>query len=415
MVSQDSPSISNLSILHQFIVSNSIASQYEFRNQHFDPYAEDSIENSPYPQYLGLLPHTYSLDERMSRSKDLVHAHQLTDETHIDRDRQLIDLLGTSTEVSQQAQRLSLSLGSMQSRQRSLNSSNFISHGYTGLDRMANDISFAGNAFSPVNQSCSTLYGTESFAAAIGSSKYLKPAQSLLEEMVSVGGKDIDLSNQKCIEKLSRACKKGSSFALKAEFSNNEMLIEKHETYLNLVKLIALLEEVERHYEDYYHHMEKTVSSFEVIAGSGAGKCYTVLALRAMSKHFCSLRNAILFQIHVMRKKIRKNMPRFSSGLSDQEARHNRMSLQQLGIIQTSRQVCRPIRGLPETSVTIFRAWLFEHFLHPYVIDFPHNFKFAPKRCLLKIFFFSDILMTQKSLCWHHKQACQRTKFLTGS
>lgn len=181
----------------------------------------------------------------MSRSTDLVHAHQLTDETHIDRDRRLIDLLGTSTEVSQQAQRLSLSLGSMQSRQRSLNSSNFISPAYTGLDRTANDISFTGNAFSPVNQSCSTSYGTESFAAAIGSLKYLKPAQSLLEEMVSVGGKDIDLSNQECIEKLSRACKKGSSFALKAEFSNNELLIEKHETYLNLVKLIALLEEVD--------------------------------------------------------------------------------------------------------------------------------------------------------------------------
>lgn len=167
--------------------------------------------------------------------------------------------------------------------------------------------------------------------------------------------------------------------------------------------------QVERHYEDYYHHMEKTVSSFEVIAGSGVGKCYTVLALQAMSKHFCSSRNAILFQIHVMRKKIKKNMPRFSSVLSDQEARHNRMSLR---IIQTSRQVCRPIRGPPETSVTIFRAWLFEHFLHPYVLDFLHNFKFAPKRCLLKIYFFSDILMTQKSLCWYHKQACQRTKYL---
>lgn len=389
MVSQDSPSNSSSNILHQFIVSNSIASQNELRNQHFDPYSVDSIGNGPYPQSLGLLPNIYSFDERMSRSTDFVHAPQLTDEARIDRDRRLIDLLGPSTEVSQQARRLSLSLGSEHSRQRSLNSSNFISPGYMisgeaarescnmGLDRMANDFSFTGNAFSPINQSCSTSYGTESFAAAIGSSKYLKPAQSLLEEMVSVGGKDIDLSNQKYVEKLSRGCKEGSfglSFELKAELSNNELLIEKHETYLNLVKLIALLEEVERRYDDYYHHMEKTVASFEVIAGSEAGKTYTALALHAMSKHFCSLRNAILFQIRVTRKQITKDMPRISSGLSelslsDQEARHNRMSLQQLGIIQTSRQMFRPIRGLPETSVTILRAWLFEHFLHPYPSD----------------------------------------------
>lgn len=259
MVSQDSPSNTNSSILHQFISSNSIASQNQFRNQHFDPYAVDSIGNGPYPQSLGSMPNIYSFDERMSRSTD-VRAPQLIDEARIDRDRRLIDLLGRSTEVSQQAQRLSLSLGSEHSRQSSLNSSNFLSPGYmiseeagrescnTGLDRMAHDFSFSGNAFSPINQSCSTSYGTESIAATIGSSKYLKPAQSLLEEMVNVGGKDIDLSNQKYVEKLSRGCKKdsfGLSFELKAELSNNELLIEKHETYLNLVKLIALLEEVD--------------------------------------------------------------------------------------------------------------------------------------------------------------------------
>ncbi|XP_031126623.1 BEL1-like homeodomain protein 7 [Ipomoea triloba] len=29
----------------------------------------------------------------------------------------------------------------------------------------------------------------------------------------------------------------------------------------------------------------------------------------------------------------------------------------------------RPQRGLPESSVSILRAWLFEHFLHPYPKD----------------------------------------------
>ncbi|KAK1383509.1 hypothetical protein POM88_021244 [Heracleum sosnowskyi] len=60
---------------------------------------------------------------------------------------------------------------------------------------------------------------------------------------------------------------------------------------------------VERRFEQYYHHLEEVVSSFEVIAGLGAGKAYTALALQAMSRHFCSLKDAIIYQISVARRK----------------------------------------------------------------------------------------------------------------
>lgn len=116
--------------------------------------------------------------------------------------------------------------------------------------------------------------------------------------------------------------------------------------------------------------MEEVVSSFEVIAGLGAAKSYTALALQAMSRHFGTLRDAIVSQINATAKRISHDIPKTSSGLShlslfDRETIHNRMSLQQLGMLQTQRQVWRPIRGLPETSVAILRTWLFEHFLHP--------------------------------------------------
>lgn len=117
--------------------------------------------------------------------------------------------------------------------------------------------------------------------------------------------------------------------------------------------------------------MEEMVSSFEAIAGVGAGKSYTALALQAMSKHFCSLREAIVSQINSVLQKISEEMPKMinSTGLIDRETRLHKMFLQQLGIIQSSRQSWRPIRGLPETSVAILRAWLFEHFLHPYELQ----------------------------------------------
>ncbi|KAA8546010.1 hypothetical protein F0562_020539 [Nyssa sinensis] len=50
----------------------------------------------------------------------------------------------------------------------------------------------------------------------------------------------------------------------------------------------------------------------------------------------------------------------------DQQLRQQR-ALQHLGMMQ--QHAWRPQRGLPESSVSILRAWLFEHFLHPYPKD----------------------------------------------
>jgi len=121
--------------------------------------------------------------------------------------------------------------------------------------------------------------------------------------------------------------------------------------------------QVERRYEQYYHHMEEVVSPFEVIAGLGTSKSYTALALQAMSRHFCCLRDSIISQINAAKLKFAQDFPKLNMGLSqiglfDQGFRHNR-------VIQGQRLAWRPIRGLPETSVTILRSWLFEHFLHP--------------------------------------------------
>lgn len=128
--------------------------------------------------------------------------------------------------------------------------------------------------------------------------------------------------------------------------------------------------QVEGRYEKYYHQLEQVVSSFEEVAGLGTARSYTGLALQAMSRHFCNLRDSIVSQINVLRRKFSQDLPKISTGLSqlslfDREMRHNRIPLQQLGLFQSQSQAWRPIRGLPETSVAILRSWLFEHFLHP--------------------------------------------------
>ncbi|EPS61807.1 hypothetical protein M569_12981, partial [Genlisea aurea] len=376
MVSEQSARDSDSNILHHFIISNSMANNQaapQFGDNHFDPYgggAPAAVTNNGNP-----FPH--------SLPSTIIAPPRLPEESgNIVQGTRLMDLLGTSRESSGPARMLSLSLGSVSGRQRSLNpvliNHQQITRGSGDDNNHGGFDSFTGGGgFS--NQCCSTSYGAESFSAVIGNSKYLKPAQALLEEMVSVGGREMDESNKKLVERLFSPAGKGLhgiSTELKAELSNGEMINEQGTMYLNLIKLLSLLEEVERRYEEYHRQLNGVVSSFEMIAGLGAGKSYTALALQAMSKHFSSLKKSIVIQIRAAKHKIEKDMPKIGARLSqlslfvvEQEPPRNRVSLQQLGLLQNPRQAFRPIRGLPENSVAILRAWLFEHFLHPYPND----------------------------------------------
>ncbi|XVF36045.1 hypothetical protein REPUB_Repub19eG0024700 [Reevesia pubescens] len=389
MVSRDSPANPASSMLHQFIVSDSINNQNHFGGQNFDAYGSALRGNhNTFPQSLGLLPTIHSLGERMSRSMDLLPAPIVTEESEISQTRHFMDLLGAANETNHQTQRLSLSLGSHilgPSLNSNIASSSYLLSGAEdrevfnpGVEHLSDNYSFTGNSFAASASTSlhrSSSYGAVSFATAIRNSRYLRPTQSLLDEVVNVGGKN---GEEKSFGKLYLGDRAGGSrlsSELKAEFCNNEILLpEKHELQIRLAKLIGLLEEVEVRYEKYCQQMEEVVPSFESLAGIGAAKSYTALALQAMSRHFGSLRDAIISQINVIRRKFSQDLPRINRGLSqlslfDRDSRQNRLSLQQLGMIPSQRQAWRPIRGLPETSVAILRSWLFEHFLHPYPTD----------------------------------------------
>ncbi|MED6169846.1 hypothetical protein PIB30_025098 [Stylosanthes scabra] len=318
--------------------------------------------------------------------------------------RHLMDLLGAAANDSNHhhhqqqhpQQALSLSLGShmivpSQDEYGRHNSSRSFIHGFMNpnsyfipgqdsraVENLASDYYFNNNNATTTFASSSASFGSgqESFAALIGNSRYLKPVQSLLEDLVDVGGTVVDRMNDKYVEKLFRGGR-NTSRTLSSQLNGSVLSAEKQEHQIKIAKLISLLEEVEGRYEKYYHQMEEVVATFEMIAGEGAAKCYTALALQAMGRHFCNLRDAIMSQINSEKKKLMQDLPKLNTGLSrlslfDRDTRQNRMSLQQLGMIQSQRSsqyVWRPIRGLPETSVAILRSWLFEHFLHPYPND----------------------------------------------
>lgn len=210
----------------------------------------------------------------------------------------------------------------------------------------------------------------------ISDSKYLKAAQQLLDEIVNVG-KALKQHNSRKEQMDDSKVMDGESKNVTSsnqQESNELSAAEKQDLQNKMTKLISMLDEVDRRYKQYYHQMQIVVSAFDVIAGSGAAKPYTALALQTISRHFRCLRDAINDQIKVTHRSLGETDSTLNGkgvGISrlrfvDQQLRQQR-ALQQLGMMQ--QHTWRPQRGLPETSVSILRAWLFEHFLHPYPKD----------------------------------------------
>ncbi|KAJ8750255.1 hypothetical protein K2173_014170 [Erythroxylum novogranatense] len=212
-------------------------------------------------------------------------------------------------------------------------------------------------------------------------SKYLKATQELLDEVANVGNfdksemKDGGKEKMKVSKESTSAdvsgCGEGGESSTKGGGAELTMA-QRQELQMKKAKLVNMLDEVEQRYRQYHQEMQVVVSSFEQAAGFGAAKSYTALALQTISKQFRCLKDAIAVQIKATSKslgeddclgvKVEGSRLRYV----DHQIRQQR-ALQQLGMIQNN--AWRPQRGLPERAVSVLRAWLFEHFLHPYPKD----------------------------------------------
>ncbi|XP_072988540.1 homeobox protein BEL1 homolog [Typha latifolia] len=203
------------------------------------------------------------------------------------------------------------------------------------------------------------------------SSKYLIPARELLNEFCCLGGNSgPSKRNQPKPKQWGEGGSSSSSSSLNPSLNSLDILeLQKRKS-----KLYSMLEEVDRRYRRYCEQMKVVVSSFEAVAGEGSAAVYSALASKTMSRHFRCLRDGIVGQIQAAKKAMgekdpvapgstRGETPRLK--LLDQCLRQQK-AFQQGGL---ESHPWRPQRGLPERSVSILRAWLFEHFLHPYPSD----------------------------------------------
>ncbi|TKY75425.1 BEL homeodomain protein 6 [Spatholobus suberectus] len=235
-----------------------------------------------------------------------------------------------------------------------------------------------------------SFHGMSSVGRTVPISKYIKAVQQLLDEVVDIRKaiKKPDMRSHSTHANSKKNSKEEdeqlenerpsangvpNSQASDSNSSGELSHAEKQDLHNKLTKLLSMLDEVDNRYKQYYNQMQIVVSSFDVIAGCGAAKPYTALALQTISCHFRCLHDAITGQISATQKNLGEHDASGSNkgvGMArlkyvDQQIRQQR-ALQQLGMMQ---HAWRPQRGLPESSVSILRAWLFEHFLHPYPKD----------------------------------------------
>ncbi|KAL7610100.1 hypothetical protein Lser_V15G12841 [Lactuca serriola] len=215
-------------------------------------------------------------------------------------------------------------------------------------------------------------------------SRYVKAAQDLLEEFCSVGRgqfkKNKSGSKHNNPNQNPTSSGGGGGVGGGASSSSSKDLpplssTERIEHQRRKVKLSSMLDEVDRRYNHYCEQMQMVVNSFDLVMGFGAAVPYTALAQKAMSRHFRCLKDAIAAQLkyscEVLGEKdagssgvTKGETPRLK--LLEQSLRQQR-AFHQMGMME--QEAWRPQRGLPERSVNILRAWLFEHFLHPYPSD----------------------------------------------
>ncbi|XP_062001795.1 BEL1-like homeodomain protein 4 [Rosa rugosa] len=232
-------------------------------------------------------------------------------------------------------------------------------------------------------------FGSSSFGVVnvLRNSKYVKAAQELLEEFCSVGRGQLKKNklgrqNSSLNPSSNPAGTSGGGAGGGASSSSSKdapptlSAADRIEHQRRKVKLLSMLDEVDRRYNHYCEQMQMVVNAFDLVMGFGAAVPYTALAQKAMSRHFRCLKDAVTAQLKHSCELLGEKDGAGNSGITKGETPRLKMleqslrqqrAFHQMGMME--QEAWRPQRGLPERSVNILRAWLFEHFLHPYPSD----------------------------------------------
>ncbi|GAB2223039.1 hypothetical protein Droror1_Dr00017174 [Drosera rotundifolia] len=208
-------------------------------------------------------------------------------------------------------------------------------------------------------------------------SRYLHVVQKVLSEVVSysLGGMDPSSCSfsgllgsganvsQSCIADQQTSSFTGVDGSLDAPV---ESPFGRQEVEIKKSQLLSLLQMVDDQYNQCLDEIHTVVSAFHA-ATELDPRIHTRFALQAVVHLYKTIRNKISCEILRMGVRIGDGSCEENEKSFEKSFVQKQWALHQLK--RKDRQLWRPQRGLPEKSVSVLRAWMFQNFLHPYPKD----------------------------------------------
>ncbi|XP_057775954.1 homeobox protein ATH1-like [Salvia miltiorrhiza] len=264
-----------------------------------------------------------------------------------------------SHESSQYSNELSLSL--VTSRPSAL-------HGHSTPQEQCSEMSCSNGVTScyslPEHTSCSSKNPSSGFKPLqlppmLSGSRFLEAMQEILAEIACYA-----LESNEDVGANVSFSSIGSSNGIEGD---HMFVFQKQETTLEAKRkhLLALLQMVDDQYSQCLDEIHTVTSAF-----------HAVTELEP-NLHARFVLPTISFMYKSLRERISSHILAIGAHLKEGETRENKSfeacfiqkqwALQQLS--KRDHQLWRPQRGLPETSVSVLRTWMFQNFLHPYPKD----------------------------------------------
>ncbi|PHT36300.1 hypothetical protein CQW23_24000 [Capsicum baccatum] len=229
---------------------------------------------------------------------------------------------------------------------------------------------YCNNELSSKSNSSTILGPFTGYASILKGSRFLKPAEQLMEQICDVGNNNKGIYAEKFVE---------VDDVVVMDLSPDASDDDGSEHRTNKSNLVSMLDEVYKRYKQYYQQLQGVVASFESVPGLGNAAPFANQSIKALSKHFRCLKKAISDQMnytiksHSHSSQINCDDSTSTKLVGKDKLNYNNFqratAIHNAGFVEHHQPVWRPQRGLPERAVTVLRAWLFDHFLHPYPTD----------------------------------------------
>ncbi|XP_054819988.1 homeobox protein ATH1 [Prosopis cineraria] len=190
------------------------------------------------------------------------------------------------------------------------------------------------------------------FSQAMSGSRYLTGVQEILAQLARFS-----------LENLEQVRYSEASSMFKFHM---EAPLQRHAAESKKSQLLTLLELVDNRYNQCLDEIHTVVSAFHA-ATELDPRVHAHFALQTISILYKNLRERISNCILSMGPDFDNLCTVDNERSVETSLIHKQLALQQLK--RKDHQLWRPQRGLPENSVSVLRAWMFQNFLHPYPKD----------------------------------------------